>query len=257
MAPVVRVAAAADIHASDASADRVERAFAELEGEADVVLLAGDLTTSGEPEQAEIIARACRPLDVPIFAVLGNHDHHAERTGELEEVLASAGVRLLDRESATCEIDGLEVGVVGTKGFVGGFPGSALPDFGEPLLRRVYAETSVEAEAIAGGLQAIVHCDLRIVLLHYAPVVDTLEGEPPGIYTYLGSERLARPIAEHGADLVLHGHAHAGAFEGCIGDIPVYNVAVHVTGRNFWIFELDAGGVRRGGEVVEVREPPQ
>jgi len=156
---------------------------------------------------------------------------------------------------ASCEIEGLELGVVGTKGFVGGFPGSALPDFGEPLLRRVYAETSAEADAIARGLQAIVHCDIRIVLLHYSPVVDTLEGEPPGIYTYLGSERLATPIAENGADLVLHGHAHAGSFQGCIGDIPVYNVAVHVTGRSFWIVELDGSGVRRGGEVVEVREP--
>jgi len=254
---VIRVAAAADIHASDVGAERVERAFAELEGEADVVLLAGDLTTSGEPEQAKVLAAACRLLDVPIFAVLGNHDHHAERTRELEEILGSAGVRFLDRDYATCEVEELELGVVGAKGFVGGFPGSALPDFGEPLLRSVYAETSAEAEAIARGLQAIVHCDLRIVLLHYSPVVATLDGEPPGIHTYLGSERLATPIAENGADLVLHGHAHAGSFEGCIGDIPVYNVAVHVTGRNFWIFELDGSGVRRGGEVVEVREPPQ
>jgi Icc-related predicted phosphoesterase len=240
---VVRIAAAADVHASAASRERVERGFAELEGEADVVLLAGDLTTSGEPEQAEVLAAACRLLDVPIFAVLGNHDHHAARTAELEEVLGSAGVRLLDRECATCEVEGLEVGVVGTKGFVGGFPGSALPDFGEPLLRRVYAETSAEAEAIARGLQEIVHCDIRIVLLHYAPVADTLEGEPPGIHTYLGCERLATPIAENGADLVLHGHAHAGSFEGCIGDIPVY--------------DLDGCGARRGGEVVTVREPPQ
>jgi Icc-related predicted phosphoesterase len=253
---VIRIAAAADIHASDASAERVERAFADLGGEADVVLLAGDLTTSGEPEQGEVIAAACRLLDVPIFAVLGNHDYQAGRTGELEEVLRDADVRLLDRECANCEVDGLELGVVGTKGFVGGFPGSALPDFGEPLLRRVYAETTAEAEAIARGLQAIVHCDVRVVLLHYSPVVGTLEGEPPGIHTYLGCERLATPIAENGADLVLHGHAHAGSFEGCIGDIPVYNVAVHVTGRNFWIFELDGSGVRRGGEVVEVREPP-
>src|SRR5579859_281423 len=107
------------------------------------------------------------------------------------------------------------------------------------------------------GLQSIVHCDLRVVLLHYAPVVDTLEGEPLGIYTYLGCDRLATPIAENGADLVLHGHAHAGSFEGRIGEIAVYNVAVHVTGRSFWIFELDGSGVRRGGDVVEVREPPQ
>jgi len=253
----MRIAAAADIHASDVSAERVERAFADLRGQADVVLLAGDLTTSGEPEQAEVVAAACRQLDVPIFAVLGNHDHHAGRADELGEVLGGAGIRLLERESASCAVDGLELGVVGAKGFVGGFPGSALPDFGEPLLRQVYAETSAEADAIARGLQAIVHCDIRIVLLHYSPVVDTLEGEPPGIYTYLGSERLATPIAENGADLVLHGHAHAGSFQGCIGDIPVYNVAVHVTGRSFWIVELDGGGVRRGGEVVEVHEPSQ
>jgi uncharacterized protein len=252
---MIRIAAAGDIHASEASRDRVERAFAELEGEADVVLLAGDLTTSGEPEQAQVLADACRGLDVPIFAVLGNHDCHAQRTDELKALLADAGVAMLDREAATCEATELELGIVGTKGFVGGFPGSALPDFGEPLLRRIYAETSAEAEAIARGLQEIVHCDLRIVLLHYAPVAGTLEGEPPGIHTYLGSERLATPIAEYGADLVLHGHAHAGSFDACIGDIPVYNVAVHVTGRNFWIFELE-GGKRRGGEVVDVREPP-
>jgi len=254
---MIRIAAAADIHASDVSADRVKQAFSELQGEADVVLLAGDLTTSGEPEQAEVIGAACGQLNVPIFAVLGNHDHHAERIDELTDVLAGAGVRLLDRDCASCEIDGLELGIVGAKGFVGGFPGSALPDFGEPLLRGIYAETTAESEAIARGLQALVHCDVRVVLLHYSPVVDTLEGEPPGIYTYLGCDRLATPIAENGADLVLHGHAHAGSFEGSVGDIPVYNVAVHVTGRNFWIFELDGSGLRRGGEVVEVREPPQ
>ena len=252
---MIRIAAAGDVHASEASRERVESAFAELAGQADVVLLAGDLTTSGEPEQAQVLADACRGLDIPIFAVLGNHDCHAQRTDELVAVLEDAGVRLLERGCATCEIAGLELGIVGTKGFVGGFPGSALPDFGEPLLRRVYEETSAEAEAIAAGLQAIVHCDLRVVLLHYSPVAGTLEGEPPGIHTYLGCDRLATPIAEYGADLVLHGHAHAGSFEACIGDIPVYNVAVHVTGRNFWIVELE-GGRRRGGEVVEVREPP-
>ncbi|MDX6480299.1 MAG: hypothetical protein QOG85_809 [Gaiellaceae bacterium] len=252
---MIRIAAAADVHASAASAERLESAFAGLAGNADVVLLAGDLTTRGDPEEAEVLAAACRRVDVPIFAVLGNHDHHAERVDELKDVLAGSGVRVLDREFATCSVDGLDLGIVGTKGFVGGFPGSALPDFGEPLLRRVYAETTAEAEAIAAGLQAVVHCDVRVVLLHYAPVVGTLEGEPVGIRTFLGCDRLATPIAEHGADLVLHGHAHAGSFEGHIGEIPVYNVAVHVTGRNFWIFEVDGSGLRRGGEVVDVHEP--
>ncbi len=247
---MIRIAAAGDIHASEVSRGRVERSFAALDGEVDVVMLAGDLTTTGDPEEAAVLADACRVLDVPVFAVLGNHDHHAQRTRELKAVLEEAGVRMVDRSCATCEIAGLELGVVGAKGFVGGFPGSALPDFGEPLLRQVYAETTAEAEAIARGLQQVVHCDLRIVLLHYAPIVGTLEGEPPGIHTYLGSERLALPIAENGADLVLHGHAHAGAFQGCIGDIPVYNVAVHVTGRDFWIFDLE--GSRSAPSEVEV-----
>jgi len=248
---VIRIAAAGDIHASEVSRDRVERAFAALRGEVDVVMLAGDLTTTGAPEEAQPLADACRALDVPIFAVLGNHDHHAQRTDELAALLEDAGVRMVDRGCATCEIAGLELGVAGAKGFVGGFPGSALPDFGEPLLRKVYAETTAEADAIAHGLQQIVHCDLRVVLLHYAPIVGTLEGEPAGIHTYLGSERLALPIAENGADLVLHGHAHAGSFQGCIGDIPVYNVAVHVTGRDFWIFELE--GTRSAPKEVEVQ----
>jgi len=236
---VIRIAAAGDIHASEATRDRVQHAFDLIEEEADVVLLAGDLTTTGEPEQAQVLADACTGLSIPVFAVLGNHDCHAGRGGEVSAVVAGANVRMLDRSWSTCEIAGLELGVVGTKGFVGGFPGSALPDFGEPILRDVYAETTREAEAIAQGLQEIVHCDLRIVLLHYAPIQATIEGEPEGIHVMLGSDRLATPIAEYGADLVLHGHAHAGSFDGCIGKIPVYNVAVHVTGRDFWIFELE------------------
>jgi Icc-related predicted phosphoesterase len=152
---------------------------------------------------------------------------------------------MLDRSSTVFELDGGEIGVVGTKGFVGGFTGSQLPDFGEPLLRQVYAETTAEAEAIREGLQEIAHCRVRIVLLHYAPTSDTLHGEPEGIWTYLGSDRLAAPIAEYRPDVVLHGHAHSGSFEGAIGDVPVYNVAVHVTGRDFYVFELE-------GREVEV-----
>ena len=109
----------------------------------------------------------------------------------------------------------------------------------------MYAETSAQAAAIADGLQAVAHCPLRVVLLHYAPVETTLEGEPEGIWTYLGCERLATPIAEYRPDVVLHGHAHGGSFEGAIGTTPVYNVAVHVTGRDFYVFELE-------GHEVEV-----
>jgi len=252
IAGVIRIAAAGDVHASEATRERVERAFAQVESESDVILLAGDLTTTGEPEQARVLADACRGLSIPVFAVLGNHDCHAGRGADIQTVLEEAGMLMLDRSWKTCEIAGLELGVVGAKGFVGGFPGSVLPDFGEPLLRRVYEETTLEAEAIGRGLQEIVHCDLRVVLLHYAPVEATIAGEPEGIHLLLGSDRLATPIAEYGADLVLHGHAHAGSFRGRIGQIPVYNVAVHVTGRDFWIFDLEGA---RGRSEVGVERP--
>jgi len=233
-----RIAAAGDLHCHAANREHIRRAFAELEGRVDIVLLAGDLTTHGEPEQAAVLADACRELSAPVFAVLGNHDWHAARTGELVAVLQEAGVTVLERSSTTCTVAGVEIGVVGTKGFVGGFPGSHLPDFGEPLLRQLYAETTQEVKALARGLKQVGHCPIRIVLLHYSPVAETLTGEPPGIVSMLGSDRLATPIAEHEPDLVLHGHAHAGSFEARIGAVPVYNVSVPVMGRDFWVFEL-------------------
>ncbi len=239
---MVTIAAAGDVHASEATRARIEESFAVIERQVDLVLLAGDLTTHGEPEQAQVLADACRDLRVP---VLGNHDLHSGRGDEIAAILKSAGLHMLDRSSTVCELAGGEVGIVGTKGFIGGFTGSALPDFGEPLLRQVYAETTAEVDAIHRGLEEIAHCPIRIVLLHYAPTSDTLHGEPEGIWTYLGCDRLATPIAEYRPDVVLHGHAHAGSFEGAIGTVPVYNVAVHVTGRDFYVFELE-------GHEVEV-----
>jgi uncharacterized protein len=235
---VVRIAAAGDVHASEPTRDRIRAAFDQVQRDADLVLLAGDLTTTGELEQAAVLADACRECDVPVCAILGNHDLHSGCGDEIATVLRDAGVNMLDRSAAVYELAAMEVGIVGAKGFVGGFPGSALPDFGEPLLRRVYAETTAEVDAIARGLQEVAHCGLRIVLLHYSPTSDTLHGEPEGIWTYLGCDRLAAPIAEFRPDMVLHGHAHAGSFEGAIGPVPVYNVAVHVTGRDFYVFEL-------------------
>jgi Icc-related predicted phosphoesterase len=246
----IKIAAAGDIHAAATHADKLREAFERTAVEADVILLAGDLTSDGEPEEAEILADACRPLDVPVFAVLGNHDYHLDKQDEIGEVLRRAGVRVLMREEAVCDLNGIELGVVGTKGFVGGFPGSTLPDFGERLLRDVYAETTEEARAIGRGLRRISHCSLRIVLLHYAPIADTLVGEPLGIHAFLGSSRLGNPIQEYRPDIVLHGHAHGGSFEGRLGDVPVYNVAVHVTGRDFWIFDLEVE--QAGHTAVEV-----
>jgi uncharacterized protein len=238
MAETIRVAAAGDIHCAEPLRERIARAFADLRGQADLVLLAGDLTTHGEPEEAAVLADACRDLDLPVFAVLGNHDFHSNRCDELIEVLEQAGIVVLQRSYAVHEVGGLEVGIVGGKGFVGGFPGAELPDFGEPLLREVYAETTREVEALEQGLEAVAGCHRVVVLLHYAPIPETLVGEPETIWAFLGSSRLAAPIGAHRPDLVLHGHAHRGTFAGQLGPVPVRNVAVHVLGKDFEVFDL-------------------
>ncbi len=235
---MIRIAAAADIHCSEPLREHIRHAFEEVASRADLVLLAGDLTTHGEPEQAAVLADACRDLPIPVLAVLGNHDHHANRCDEVCTVLADGGIRVLRREFEIHEVKGLEIGVVGAKGFVGGFPGAELPDFGEPLLREVYAETTREVTAIEEGLEAVAGCHRRIVLLHYAPIPETLVGEPETIWAFLGSSRLAAPIGAHRPDLVLHGHAHRGTFAAALGPVPVRNVAVAVTGKDFELFEL-------------------
>jgi Icc-related predicted phosphoesterase len=234
----IRIAAAADIHATEPLREHLERAFSGIAEEADLVLLAGDLTTHGLPEQAAVLADACRELAVPIVAVLGNHDHHSGRCPEVREALAAGGVVVLDRDHTICELGEIEVGIVGTKGFVGGFPGAEIADFGEPALREVYRETSLEVEALERGLEAVAGCHKTIVLLHYAPTSETLVGEPEPIWAFLGSGRLAAPIGMHRPDLVVHGHAHHGTSVGKIGEVPVYNVAVHVTGQDFALFDL-------------------
>jgi uncharacterized protein len=239
---MVRIAAAGDIHAREGMESQLRDSFGWVRGKADVVLLAGDLTTCGDPKEARVLAGACAEIDLPVIAVLGNHDWHMDRADELSAVLSDVGVVVLDRASATVEAAGLRIGVAGAKGFVGGFPGSHLPDFGEPALRMVYAEATAEVKGIARGLQEISTCDVRIVLLHYSPTEKTLVGEPEGIWAFLGTDRMAAPIREHEPDLVLHGHAHVGTLEGAIESVPVYNVSVPVMRRDFWIFELS--GVR-------------
>jgi uncharacterized protein len=240
----IRVAAAGDIHCSPANRAHVSEAFERVADDVDLFLLAGDLTTLGEPAEAEALAEICRPLEPRVVAVLGNHDWHANRVPEILALLEGAGVTMLDPGWTTCEVEGTSIGVVGTKGFVGGFPDSQLPDFGEPILRQVYRDTTAEVEAIDSGLDAVDGCDHRIVLLHYAPTTTTLEGEPRVIWAFLGTDRMAPPIGEHRPDVVLHGHAHRGTFEGFIGDVPVYNVAIEVMQRDFFVFELDGAGLR-------------
>jgi Icc-related predicted phosphoesterase len=226
------------VHCSDANRDQIAAAFAEVDGTVDLILLAGDLTTHGEPDQARVLADACGGLTTPVFAVLGNHDWQTDQRDELVAVLSDAGVTVLDPGFTVCRPRGIEVGIVGVKGFMGGFPGSHLSNFGEPSVRALFAEATAEVDALEEGLRAIETCPLRIVLMHYAPTPETLVGEPEGIWTFLGTDRLAPPIVAHEPDLVLHGHAHAGTFEGRVGEVPTFNVSVPVMRRDFWVFEL-------------------
>jgi uncharacterized protein len=253
----VRLAAAGDIHCSEENREQVAAGFEEIYGRADVVLLAGDLTTYGKPEEAAVLADIVRGLELPVYAVLGNHDWHADRSEEVTAVLREAGIVVLNGDSAVADVRGVRVGIAGTKGFIGGFPDSELPDFGEPLLRSVYAETTHEVQALAAALDSISDCDIRVALLHYAPTTTTLEGERQTIWAFLGSDRLAGPIAEHQPHLTVHGHGHTGTFEGFVGAVPVFNVAVPVMGRDFFVFELDAEGRLLTAEADRPRKAAQ
>jgi uncharacterized protein len=237
----VRIAAAGDLHVDESRRDAATTAIAAMASDGDVVLLAGDLTTHGEPEQAAVPADACRDVGTPIIAVLGNHDLHVDRGGEVADVLRDAGIVVLDRAGSTAVVRECGVGVAGVKGFVGGFRSHTLPDFGERSLREVYAETGEEVDALDAGLREIATCPLRIALLHYAPTCETLVGEPTEIWSFLGSERMAAPLLEHRPDLVLHGHAHSGTLQASLQGIPVFNVSIPVMGQDYWLFELTAG----------------
>jgi Icc-related predicted phosphoesterase len=243
----MRIAAAGDVHCSEENRDAVLTAFDAIDREVEAVLLAGDLTTHGEPEQAAVLAEACRGMETPVVAVLGNHDLHANRADEVVELLRDAGIVVLER-SHTVVGRQCRLGVAGTKGFVGGFRGLGLPDFGEPSLRGIYAECGEEVEALSHGLHEIALCPFRVALLHYAPVPETLHGEPAEIWPFLGSDRLAAPVLEHRPDLVLHGHAHSGRLQGEIEGVPVYNVSVPVMGQDFWVFELS--GATRAATAI-------
>ena len=253
----VRIAATADIHLGrDGDEQRWAEAFAGLRGRADLVLLAGDLTTRGEPEQGAMVAAAVQGLDVPVLAVLGNHDWHVDRRAELVAALREGGIDVLEREHRVLALNGTEVGIAGTKGFGGGFGGAHLADVGEPVMRRVYAEAIAEADALGAGLRAIARCQFRIALLHYAPIEATLHGERAELWPFLGTDRLAAPLREHRPNLVLHGHAHAGTFAGRLGDVPVYNVSVPVMGDEFRLFELTCAPAPGEREVTVMLKLP-
>ncbi|MFI8292256.1 metallophosphoesterase [Streptomyces sp. NPDC085614] len=241
----VRVAAVGDIHLGTDCSGLLRPAFSVLPECADLLLLAGDLTRHGTVEEAEVVAREVADIGVPVVAVLGNHDYHAGEEKAVAAALSAVGVTVLEGEAAMFPVAGHTVGVAGTKGFCGGFVGRCAGEFGEPEMKALVRESRRTADGLntALGELADADCAVRIALTHFAPVPDTLAGEPLEIYPFLGSYLLAEAIDSSGADLAVHGHAHHGTEHGMtVGGVRVRNVAQPVIDRAFALYQLPLGG---------------
>ncbi|PCK80286.1 MULTISPECIES: metallophosphoesterase family protein [Rhizobium] len=233
----VKVAAVADLHMTEDGAKSYKDLFAEISLVADVLVIAGDLTDLGRPKEAELLAIDLRHCTVPTVAVLGNHDHESGQVEDICKILTDAGVKLLNGHAA--EIAG--VGFVGVKGFAGGFGRHMLGSFGETAIKAMVAESVEESMRLENAMRQV-RSDRSLVVLHYAPIAETVAGEPLEIYPFLGSSRLAETIDRFRVNAVVHGHAHRGSYEGRTpGGAPVYNVAAHVekpTGKAYALLEL-------------------
>jgi len=235
----VRIAAVADLHFDQPRQGELREIFAEVERSADILVLAGDMTTHGRPEQMEAFVEELSGVDIPMVGVLGNHDYETDQADECMGILAARGVHVLNGDAVVIQ----GVGFAGTKGFAGGFGRSALGPFGEQLIKDFVQLALDEALKLEKALHEL-ETETRVVVLHYSPIVDTLRGEPEVIYPFLGSSRLVQPIDTLGADVVFHGHAHHGVHEGRTpGGVPVFNVAHHVlsaAGVDFHVWETRA-----------------
>lgn len=233
----VRVAAIADLHIKEDGSVSYRSLFNEIAREADVLVIAGDLTDLGKPREAELLAEDLRGCGLPVVAVLGNHDYECDAVEEVSHILREAGVHLLDGQ--TVELKG--VGFAGVKGFAGGFGKWMLGSFGEPAVKAMVAETISEAMKLENALRQL-GPERSLAVLHYAPILATIEGEPLEIYPYLGTSRLGETIDRFNVSAVVHGHAHHGVHEGKTpGGVRVLNVAQDVAkklGRPFVIIEL-------------------
>jgi Icc-related predicted phosphoesterase len=222
---IVRIAAVSDVHYGKQSQGALQSLFSQIAERADVLLMPGDLTDYGLAEEARVLARdltAC--VKIPIVAVLGNHDFESDQQDEIIRILADAGVHVLDGDSV--ELQG--VGFAGVKGFAGGFGRGTLGPWGERAIKAFVQESVNEALKLESAL-ARLKATHRIALLHYAPVQDTVMGEPVEIFPWLGSSRLEEPLTRYQVSAVVHGHAHRGAPEGrTTTGIPVYNVSIQV-----------------------------
>jgi Icc-related predicted phosphoesterase len=242
---VIRVAAVGDTHVGPDSADIFREQLGSVHERAEVLLLAGDLTKSGTPEEAEALADALRDVDVRIVAVLGNHDHHSDAEEEVARILRDAGVVILEGDGTVVETTDGSLGVAGVKGFGGGFTGASGSEFGEREMKVFIRHTKERADALERAL-ADLQTDVRIALMHYSPVRETLQGEPPEIFPFLGSYLLAEAIDRAGADLAIHGHAHRGREHGVTpGGVNVRNVAQTVIRQRYAVYEFETADTRR------------
>lgn len=227
---IVRVAAVADVHCTRAGQGTLAPLFAEMAAQAEVLLLCGDLTDTGQPDEARVLARELAAAgSVPVLAVLGNHDYEANATDQLGVILGDAGVMLLDGGAGVVR----GIGFAGVKGFGGGFGAAALPAWGEPAVKAFVQEARQEAEKLAAALASL-PAEPRIALLHYAPIPATVDGEQPALWPFLGSSHLEAALAPAPVWAVFHGHAHHGSPEGRTQQgTPVYNVALPLLRRRF------------------------
>ena len=232
-----KIAAMGDLHVKENGGTSYKELFTEISQAADILVLTGDLTDLGKPKEAELLAADMRSCSIPIVAVLGNHDYECGHVEEVKSIITDAGVQLLEGQAV--EING--VGFAGVKGFAGGFGRYMLGSFGEPAIKAMVAESVEETMRLENALRQV-RSERAMVVLHYAPIPETVVGEPQEIYPFLGSSRLAETIDRFPVSAVVHGHAHRGTYEGKTpGGAPVYNVASHIekpTGRPYALLEL-------------------
>lgn len=236
---MIRIGAIADVHFSLNSAGRLAPLWSAAHNDVDVFVVAGDLTTYGGADEARVLAEELKVLQVPVVAILGNHDFHSDQEDQVRIELEKVGVTMLEGESITIPVNGQSLGIAGTIGFGGGFAGACASAFGEPEMKAFIRHTERLAGELNSQLESL-KTDYRLALIHYAPVKETIVGERLEIYPFLGSYLLAEAVDSAGADLIVHGHAHHGTEKGATPrDIPVRNVALPLLRRAYAIYNLE------------------
>ena len=226
---VIRLAAVGDIHCSKNSQGTLQPLFSKITDSADVLLLCGDLTDYGLPEEAHILVKELAAVRIPTIAVFGNHDYESGNQDAIAQIFCDAGVTVLNGDA--CEVQG--IGFAGVKGFAGGFGSKALGAWGEDIIKKFVHEAVDESLKLEAAL-ARLETPQRIAVLHYSPIQATVEGEPPEIFPFLGSSRLEEPLTRYSVTAAFHGHAHHGHLEGrTSSNIPVYNVSMPLLKKAF------------------------